>query len=108
MGFVIKRRVSFKTRQSGSDFSCPAIFTENGLLLSHLRYLYRNRNKSQSWLERNAFSIELLLKFIERQVSNFSSATDLLSAFVEALQFGTIQDGQDNSDLFWPPAEMKT
>ena len=103
MGFVIKRRVSFKTRQSGSDFSCPAIFTENGLLLSHLRYLYRNRNKSQSWLERNAFSIELLLKFIERQVSNFSSATDLLSAFVEALQFGTIQDGQDNSDLFWPP-----
>lgn len=103
MGFVIKRRVSFKARQSGASFLFLAIFTENGLLLSHLRYLYANRSKSQSWLERNAFAVELLLKFIERQVSNFSSATDLLRAFVEALQFGTIQDGQDKSDLFWSP-----
>ncbi|MGD8111300.1 gamma-mobile-trio recombinase GmtY [Vibrio sp. TRT 17S01] len=103
MGFVIKRKVCFKTGQVGSSFYFPAIFTENGLLLSHLRYLYSNRSKSQSWLERNTFSIELLLKFIERQVSNFSSATDLLRAFTEALQFGTIQDGQDSSDLFWSP-----
>ncbi|HIF9084650.1 gamma-mobile-trio recombinase GmtY [Photobacterium damselae] len=103
MGFVIKRKVSFKARQSGPSFLFPAIFTENGLLLSHLRYLHANRSKSQSWIERNTFAVEQLLKFISHQVSNFSSATELLRAFVEALQFGTIQEGDDSSGLFWAP-----
>lgn len=101
MSFVIKRRVAYKAHQSGASFYFPAIFTENGLLLSHLRYLYTNRSKSQSWLERNSFAVELLLKFIERQASNFLLATDLLRAFVEALQFGTIHNGEDSSGLFW-------
>ncbi|MCG9575989.1 site-specific integrase [Vibrio tubiashii] len=95
--------MSFKTHQSGSSFYFPAIFTENGLLLSHLRYLYTNRSKSQSWIERNTFAVGQLLKFIDHQVSNFSSATELLGAFVEALQFGTIQDAQDCSGLYWSP-----
>jgi len=103
MGFVIKRRVSFKTHQSGSSFYFPAIFTENGLLLSHLRYLYTNRNKSQSWIERNTFAVGQLLKFVDHQVSKFSSATELLRAFVEALQFGTIQNEKDCSGLYWSP-----
>ncbi|MGR5288587.1 gamma-mobile-trio recombinase GmtY [Vibrio maritimus] len=85
------------------SFRFPALFTENGLLISHLRFLHENRHKSQSWLERNTFAVELLLKYIERQLSSFSSATDLLRAFVEALQFGTIQDGRDRSCLFWSP-----
>ncbi|MCJ2378778.1 site-specific integrase [Vibrio sp. ZSDZ34] len=103
MSFVIKRRVNYKVRSGASSLYFPAIFTENGLLLSHLRFLYNNRAKSPSWIERNIFAVELLLKFIERQVGLFSSATELLRAFVETLQFGTIQDGQDNSGLFWGP-----
>lgn len=101
MSFVIKRGVNYKADASRPSFRFPALFTESGLLISHLRFLHENRYKSQSWLERNTFAVELLLKFIERQVSNYSTATDLLRAFVEALQFGTIQDGQDDSGLFW-------
>ncbi|PMO35847.1 integrase [Vibrio sp. 10N.222.52.B12] len=103
MSFVLKRSVNYKAGTSQLSFRFPALFTENGLLISHLRFLHENRNKSQSWLERNTFAVELLLKYIERQVSSFSSATDLLRAFVEALQFGTIQDGRDRSGLFWSP-----
>ncbi|AXB30192.1 site-specific integrase [Vibrio campbellii] len=103
MSFVIKRTVNYKAGTNRSSFRFPALFTESGLLISHLRFLHENRNKSQSWLERNTFAVELLLKYIERQVSSFSSATDLLRAFVEALQFGTIQDGRDRSGLFWSP-----
>ncbi|TKG11710.1 site-specific integrase [Vibrio sp. F13] len=103
MSFVIKRGVNYKASASRPSFRFPALFTESGLLISHLRFLHENRYKSQSWLERNTFAVELLLKFIERQVSNFSSATDLLRSFVEALQFGTIQNGQDDSGLFWSP-----
>ncbi len=103
MSFVIKRGVNYIAGTGRLSFRFPALFTENGLLISHLRFLHENRYKSQSWLERNTFAVELLLKYIERQLSSFSSATDLLRAFVEALQFGTIQDGQDNSGLFWSP-----
>ncbi|MFM2579329.1 gamma-mobile-trio recombinase GmtY [Vibrio fortis] len=103
MSFVIKRGVNYIAGTGRPSFRFPALITENGLLISHLRFLHENRYKSQSWLERNTFAVELLLKFIERRVSSFSSATDLLRAFVEALQFGTIQNGQDDSGLFWNP-----
>lgn len=103
MSFVIKRSVNYKAGTGRPPFHFPALFTESGLLISHLRFLHENRYKSQSWMERNSLAVELLLKFIERQVSSFLSATDLLRAFVEALQFGTIQGGQDDSGLFWSP-----
>ncbi|MEZ9447396.1 gamma-mobile-trio recombinase GmtY [Vibrio splendidus] len=103
MSFVIKRGVNYKSGKGRPCFRLPALFTESGLLISHLRYLHENRYKSQSWLERNVFAVELLLKFLESQASSFSSATELLREFVGALQFGTIQDGQDHSGLFWSP-----
>ncbi|WP_418113720.1 gamma-mobile-trio recombinase GmtY [Vibrio scophthalmi] len=103
MSFVIKRRVTYKVKSGVSLLPFPAIFTENGLLVSHLRFLHNNRAKSPSWIERNTFAVELLLKFIEQQVASFSTATELLRAFVEALQFGTIQNGKDCSDLYWSP-----
>ncbi|MDE1239293.1 MULTISPECIES: gamma-mobile-trio recombinase GmtY [Vibrio] len=103
MSFVLKRRVNYKVGYRASLLSFPAIFTDSGLLLSHLRFLYNSRAKSPSWIERNTFAVELLLKFIEKQIVSFSTATALLRAFVEALQFGTIQDGKDSSGLFWSP-----
>ncbi|MCE0493876.1 gamma-mobile-trio recombinase GmtY [Vibrio salinus] len=103
MGYVIKRSTIYKANGSPLTFQFPTIFTENGILLSHLRFLYTKRNKSQSWLERNTFAIELLLKFINAQIQSYLSATNLLRAFVDALQFGTIQHGKDNSGLYWSP-----
>tara|TARA_B100000700_G_scaffold104150_1_gene117648 strand:+ start:8389 stop:9537 length:1149 start_codon:yes stop_codon:yes gene_type:complete len=54
-------------------------------------------------MERNTFAVQLLLNFIEHQLERYSSATKLLSAFVEALQFGTVNNGEDSSGLFWSP-----
>ncbi len=103
MSFVLKRQVTYQVKSGASLLTLPAIFTENGLLVSHLRFLYSNRAKSPSWIERNTFAVELLLKFIERQVESYPTATELLRAFIEALQFGTIQDGRDVSGMYWSP-----
>ncbi|PMO79227.1 gamma-mobile-trio recombinase GmtY [Vibrio breoganii] len=103
MAYTLKRRVSYKASAASLSHNLPAIFTDSGLLISHLRYLYSNRGKSPSWMERNTFAVELLLKFIDHQVTKFSTATELLKAFVEALQFGTIENGVDDSGLFWSP-----
>ncbi|MDT8868958.1 gamma-mobile-trio recombinase GmtY [Vibrio fluvialis] len=103
MSYVLKRFVQYKPHSTGITFTFPALFSDSGLLISHLRFLYSKRSKSPSWLERNTFAVELLLQFIDRQQFNFSSATEMLRAFVEALQFGTIHDGRDDSGLFWSP-----
>lgn len=103
MGYVLKRQVKYQASSNSVSITLPALFTEKGVLISHLRYLYENRNKSQSWLERNTFAVELLLLFISRRVHAFSSSSELLRAFVDELSFGSIEDGLDLSGLYWRP-----
>lgn len=103
MGYVLKRQVKYQASSNFASVTLPALFTEKGVLISHLRYLYEKRNKSQSWLERNTFAVELLLIFISQRTHWFSSSTELLRAFVDALSFGTIDDGFDSSNFYWRP-----
>lgn len=107
MGYVLKRKVKYTTPISSVTFVFPAIFTEKGILISHLKFLFQHRSKSPSWFERNSFAIMLLLKFINTQVSNYQSATELLGSFVDALYFGTIENEQDTSNLFWRPRKSE-
>ncbi|RWX54335.1 gamma-mobile-trio recombinase GmtY [Photobacterium chitinilyticum] len=107
MSYVIKRQVNYKAHKSAVTFQFPALFTEKGVLISHLRFLYTKRNKSQSWLERNCFAIELLLKFINNQTLSYQSATELLRAFVDALCFGTVENEQDPTGLYWRPRKSE-
>lgn len=104
MDYVIKRYVKYSPNSALATFDLPAIFTSTGVLISHLRFLYSKRNKSQSWQERNTFAIEQLLKFINSQSFTATTATEVLNTFVDALSFGTVnQDQIDKTELFWKP-----
>ncbi|MCG9740384.1 hypothetical protein L1D32_19740 [Shewanella insulae] len=102
MAYVLKRHVNYKANQSALMVTLPAIFTEKGLLVSHLRFLYSKRHKSQSWIERNVFAVELLLKFINAHIDTSTSATEMLRSFVDTLCFGSIDNSNDDqSGLYW-------
>ncbi|RTR38189.1 site-specific integrase [Shewanella canadensis] len=108
MAYVLKRRVDYKANQSALTVSFPALITEKGVLVSHLRFLYSRRNKSQSWLERNIFAVELLLNFINAHLNTCTSATELLRSFVDTLCFGSIDNSHnDTSNLYWHPRKVE-
>lgn len=107
MPSVLKLNVAFTAPHATTAIRLPALFTENGLLISHLRFLFSKRNKSQSWIERNTFAIQLLLKFIDAHQHSDMSATELLQAFVDALNFGTLDNQQiDELNLYWFPRRV--
>lgn len=108
LAYILKRRVDYKANQSVLAVSLPVLITDKGILVSHLRFLYTKRNKSQSWLERNVFAVEQLLKFMNAHSSTFTSATELLRSFVDVLCFGSIDDSQnDPSNLYWSPRKVE-
>ena len=107
MSSVLKLNVDFTATHAVSAKRLPALFTKDGLLISHLRFLYTERTKSQSWIERNTFAIQLLLTFIDAHKHSDISATELLGAFVDALNFGTIDSHQvDQLNLYWFPRRI--
>lgn len=83
--------------------------TENGILISHLRYLSIKHNKSQSWKERSVFAVILLIKYINKNKKNFKKATELLRSFTLSLTEGTINpvNFEDPSGLFWKPRRIE-
>lgn len=101
--YVIKRTVKYKSSSNSKVIELPVLITNKGILISHLRFLYSKRNKSQSWMERNTFAVELLIKFIATQSNTETLATEVLSTFVDVLSFGTINNDCDKSKLFWRP-----
>jgi hypothetical protein len=108
LDYVLKRYVKYSPNSGLAAFDLPAIFTSTGVLISHLRFLYSKRNKSQSWQERNTFATEQLLKFINSQSFIATSVTEVLNAFVDALSFGTVNELQiDETGLFWKPRRIE-
>lgn len=108
MGYAIKIKTRYRNDQTGRELLLPAVFTENGLLISHLRYLSTNARKSASWKERSVFAVILLLRYINVNRSLFPQATELLRSFSLALIEGTINPGtmEDPSELFWSPRRL--
>jgi hypothetical protein len=104
LDYVLKRYVKYSPNPALAAFDLPAIFTSTGVLISHLRFLYSKRNKSQSWQERNTFAIEQLLKFVNSQSFIATTATEVLNTFVDTLSFGSVnEDKIDETGLFWKP-----
>lgn len=103
MGYVIKIRVKYRNDDTGRLLQLPAALTDNGVIISHLRYLASNANKSASWRERSIFSLLLLIRYINANNNRFSKATDLLRSFALSLTEGTIDPLtlEDPSGLFW-------
>lgn len=108
MAYILKRHVNYKANQSALMVTLPAIFTEKGLLVSYLRFLYSKRHRSQSWIERNVFAVELLLKFINAHINTSTSATEMLRSFVDTLCFGSIDNSNDDqSGLYWQSRKVE-
>ncbi len=108
MPFVKKIYVNYKDCSSNLTYTLPAIYTEKGLLISHLRYLAWFNVKSESWKERSCFAVVLLLKYLNA-VPHTQSTTQILKAFTESLVTGTIdyQNFYDSLDLYWRPRSIR-
>ncbi|MEZ7277090.1 gamma-mobile-trio recombinase GmtY [Pseudoalteromonas sp. 68 DY56-GL68] len=108
MPYVIKKLVEYRSDRTGRSLTLPALFTESGLLLSHLRFLVARYNKSPSWREKSVQAIKLLLEYINANQACFSTTTELLRSFFLSLSTGTIDtSGNDPSGLFWKPRRVE-
>ena len=102
MPYVSKIYVNYTDCDSGLKFELPALLTEQGLVISHLRYLAWFNSKSASWKERSVFSLKLLIQYIHSK-PGYRKATELLKSFTVTLVAGTInyEELNDPLGLFW-------
>ncbi|MCY1294004.1 Phage integrase family protein [compost metagenome] len=105
MAYAVKIKVKYRDGLRSQVIQLPGVFTQSGLLVSHLRYLSSRSGKSASWRESSVHSVILLLKFIFANESRFVRVIDMLSAFTYALTEGTIdrETYEDPSQLYWAP-----
>lgn len=109
MNNTLKLAVTYTDIASGNCHQLPAVYTRNGILISHLRYLAWYSEKSDSWREKSIYAVRLLIDYIEA-APNIDKATKLLKSFTEALVTGTInhQTSDDPLKLFWKPRDLTT
>lgn len=102
MAYIQKINVKYHDKEAGSICELPALYTEKGVVISHIRYLAWYSSKSESWKERSIFSLKLLLTYID-VVPNFENSTLLLKGFTKALLVGTIDYDKmdDELGLYW-------
>ncbi|MEN5215524.1 gamma-mobile-trio recombinase GmtY [Pseudomonas pudica] len=105
MAYIIKIKVRYQNDQTGRTIKLPALWTESGVLVSHLRYLADNSKKSSSWKEKSTQAVKLLIEYINANVGLFKKTTKLLASFARALEEGTLDPRtlKDPSQLFWLP-----
>jgi hypothetical protein len=103
MAYVLKVKARYRRDNTGRENLFPALLTEKGLLLSHLRFLSERSRGGQSWRERAVFSVLLLVRYINANEGLFDKTTELLHSFNAALRSGTINPKtlQDPSGLYW-------
>ena len=105
MAYIIKIKARYQNDQTGRTIKLPALWTESGVLVSHLRYLADNSKKSSSWKEKSTQAVKLLIEYINANVGLFKKTTKLLASFARALEEGTVDPRtlKDPSQLFWLP-----
>lgn len=108
MPYVKKIKVNYTDCDSGLRFELPGLFTDQGIIVSHLRYLAWFNTKSESWKERSVFSLKLLIEYIHA-LPNYDKVTELLKSFSVTLTTGTINyvDLNDVLDLYWKPRKIR-
>ncbi|WP_193075360.1 gamma-mobile-trio recombinase GmtY [Pseudomonas sp. FME51] len=101
MAFVHKIYVNYIDVSSGRSYELPALLTEKGILVSHVKYLAHFSYKSRSWQERSCYALRLLLSYINA-TPEILSATKTLKSFTESLLIGTIDRNlNDPLQLYW-------
>ena len=107
MAYIKKIYTTYKDCSSQRVLELPAILTEKGILVSHLRYLAWFSQKSESWKERSCFSLMLLLRYINA-CKDITSTTEMLKSFTQSLVTGTIDMStmKDSLELYWRPRKI--
>lgn len=102
---MLRVKARYRNDKTGRELRLPAIITEGGLLISHLRFLADKTSNGQSWRDRSTFAVMLLIKYINANEGAFEQTTELLRSFRDALDLGTINssDLSDPSGLYWSP-----
>lgn len=105
MTYVTKVKVRYRNDETGREIQLPGLLTQGGVLLSHLRYLASEQTKSASWKERSTFAVKLLIRYLNANEDRFQDTRDLLSAFAQSIEIGTINSSTllDPSGLYWMP-----
>lgn len=105
MAYVTKVKVRYQNDDTGREIQLPALLTQDGVLISHMRYLASEQIKSASWKERSTFAVKLLIEYINANENRFRDTRDLLSAFAQSIELGTINTSSlvDPSGLYWMP-----
>ncbi|WP_236168458.1 gamma-mobile-trio recombinase GmtY [Pseudomonas atacamensis] len=105
MAYALRVKARYRNDKTGRELRLPAIITEGGLLISHLRFLASKTSNGQSWRDRSTFAVMLLIKYINANEGSFEQTTELLRSFRDALDLGTIDssDLSDPSGLYWSP-----
>lgn len=108
MPFVKKIHTTYKDCSSNLSYTLPALLTEKGILISHLRYLAWFNYKSESWKERSCFALGLLLKYLNA-IPEIKKSTEVLKSFTETLVIGSIdlETLLDPLDLYWRPRSLR-
>lgn len=103
MAYVVKIRARYRSDATGREVLLPAIFTESGLVLSHLRYLSSHLGRSQTWRSKSIAALIRLIKYINANIDYYSSATELLRGFKGVLTGGSFSQTtlEDPSGLYW-------
>lgn len=101
MPFIHKIYVNYNEVNPNRSYELPALLTEKGILISHVKYLAHFSYKSRSWQERSCYALRLLLTYINA-TPGISSAIKTLKSFTEALLTGTIDhNAHDTLNLYW-------
>lgn len=105
MSYVVRRKVNYRNDRTGRIYELVGLFTNTGLIISHLRYLASKSDKSQSWKVKSVDSIKLLLEYLIANDSGTEKISSLLQSFTDSLTTGTIDYKSmfDPSGLYWKP-----
>lgn len=78
MAFALRINTRYVNDHTGREVELPGLLTNDGLLISHLRYLASSRNlrRSASWRERSIFALKLLMSFIAANEGRFWAFED--------------------------------
>jgi hypothetical protein len=103
MAYCLKIKVRYKNDLTSRTQLLPAILTEDGIVISHLRFLSSRSYKSESWKERSVFSLSLLINYLNAHQYYHDGIVDVLRSLAQSLQYGTIDSETlfDESGLYW-------
>jgi hypothetical protein len=107
---VVQVRARVYSDATGAWTEIPILLTTEGPLSPLIDYLLmRSQERSQSWMRKVVQSVQLLLRIIDANESQFPDVHHLLNAFSRRLYSGTVgEDGIDPSGLYWKPMRSRT